>query len=59
MCEAKFPSPMNSSGFITAMTRASGRSSAAAARAPRPASAMRSGSGSARRPTRVMAAPAM
>src|SRR5262245_40666672 len=56
--EAKFPSPRNSSGFIVATTMASGASTPASARAARAASAMSSGSGSLRRPIRVMPTPA-
>src|SRR5882672_3449089 len=44
---------------MVAITRASGCSRPAAASAPSPASAMRSGSGSLRRPIRVIEAPAI
>src|SRR5438045_422297 len=57
--EAKFPSPTNSSGFMVATTMKSGRSRPAAASAAWAASAMRSPSGSLRRPTRVIPAPAI
>src|SRR5882724_856092 len=56
--EAKLPSPVNSSGFSVATTMASGRSRPASASAARAASAMSPGSGSLRRPIRVIAAPA-
>ncbi len=56
--EAKLPAPRNSSGFIVATTMASGTSIAAPASAACAASAMRSGSGSVRRPIRVMPTPA-
>src|SRR5438105_1245059 len=59
MFEAKFPSPTNSSGFMVATTMKSGRSRPAAASAAWAASAMRSPSGSLRRPTRVIPAPAI
>src|SRR5437899_11115091 len=59
MLEAKLPSPTNSSGFMVATMMKSGRSRPAAASAACAASAMRSPSGSLRRPTRVIPAPAI
>src|SRR5437667_252691 len=59
MLEAKLPSPTNSSGFMVATVMKSGRSRPAAASAACAASAMRSPSGSLRRPTRVIPAPAI
>ena len=59
MREPKFPSPVNSSGFIAATTIDPGRSIPASASASADASAMSAGKLSSRLPKRVIPAPAI